>query len=131
MACPDCGGETVVATVPEPIRQHVPEQAARVEICSACLSSWPTDEAVSAPSEITAISDALPAAKEGAVGVVVLVSLLDSLVHNRAAIASVVEWLESRGVDVFLSLDRLATDPGVEPAVDLDRRLPQIEQFVE
>jgi len=61
----------------------------------------------------------------------VLVHLLDSLVHNRESIQSLVDWLETGGTDVFLVIDRLATDPSLEPAVDLERRRTQLEQFVE
>lgn len=121
----------MVAAVPEPVRAHVPEHAERVAICSTCLSVSPTDEAVPDSSDLTAISDAMPVNREAAVGVVVLVTLLESLAHNRAAIESVIDWLESRGVDVFLVLDRLAADPGLEPTADLDRRLPQVEQFLQ
>ncbi len=130
MDCPDCDGETAVAAVPEPVRPHVPENADRVAICSTCLSLSPTDEAVPDSSDVSALSDAMPADSEATVGVVVLVNLLESLAHNRAAIESLVGWLERRGVDVFLVLDRLAADPELEPDVDLERRLPQVEQFV-
>ena len=130
MRCPDCGGETVVATVPERLREHVPETADRVAICSTCLSISPINESPSDSSDVSALSDAMPANSEATVGVVVLVHLLESLAHNRAAIEGVVGWLERRGVDVFLVLDRLGADPALEPDVDLERRLPQVEQFV-
>lgn len=131
MACPACGDDATVAAVPERLREYVPENADRVAICSSCLSMLPSDESPADPAEVSALSDPMPADSEATVGVVVLVNLLESLAHNRAAIESVVDWLETRGVDVFLVLDRLAADPELEPAADLDRRLPQIEQFVD
>jgi|AntDeeMinimDraft_5_1070356.scaffolds.fasta_scaffold17349_2 pyruvate/2-oxoacid:ferredoxin oxidoreductase beta subunit len=131
MACSACGEPTVVAAVPETIRQHAPDDADRIAICSTCLSIVSTDTPGTEAPDFTSISGAFPADAESAVGVAVLVHLLDSLVHNRESIQSLVDWLETGGTDVFLVIDRLATDPSLEPAVDLERRRTQLEQFVE
>ncbi len=131
MACSACGESTVVAAVPQTVRQHAPDDADRIAICSTCLSIAPTDAYASDTPDFSPISGAFPADCESAVGVAVLVHLLDSLVHNRDSIQSLVDWLETQGTDVFLVIDRLATDPSLEPAVDLQRRRTQLAQFVE
>jgi hypothetical protein len=57
--------------------------------------------------------------------------LLDSLALNRAAIESLVAFLEAEGVDLFLTLDRLLESPDVEPYVDLARRRDQLAQLLD
>ncbi len=131
MDCPACGAPTVTADVPEVVRLHGPHEASRLAICTSCLSLTPTSEPGPGHHSFLRISEALPADETGAVGVVVLVNMLDSLVMNRAAIKALVDELEASGMDVFLMLDRLASDPSIDPQIDLDRRRTQLEQFLD
>lgn len=131
MDCPACGAATVTADVPNPVRAHVPENAERIAICTTCLSLTQTTEPIPDAPAFERISNAFPADQDSAVAVAVLVNLLDSLVLNRDAIQSLVDDLEASGTDVFLVIDRLVADPSLDPAVDLERRRPQVQQFVE
>jgi len=128
MDCPRCEAPTVAGAVPPAYREHAPDEADAVAACTRCLTVAPTEEPAEEP-DWRAISEALPA-DERAVGVLLLVGLLDSLATNRHAIEALLATLERAGVDAFATIDRLAADPDLEPAVDLSRRRHQLEQLL-
>lgn len=126
MSCVRCEAPTVAVTVPAGLTDVAPAEA--IEVCTNCLTVEPAEAGDSDP-DLTAISEVLPDG-EGGVATLVLVGLLDSLATNRAAIETVVAELETHGVDPLLVLERLAEDPDVEAAIDLERRRTQLEQLV-
>jgi hypothetical protein len=149
VTCPDCDDDRLSLTVPPDYREFAPEAAARVTVCRTCLRVRPADgdaddettdadvDATDADTEDpTALGDWVPAGDAG-VGVVLLVALLDSLALNRSRIETLVARVERDGADPLLALDRLAdavddgAAGGVEPHVDLSRRRPQLQQFLD
>ena len=125
MPCVRCDAATVEIDVPESLQSYAP--AASVSVCTNCLTVAPADDGDA--GELDEISEDLPEGDAG-VGTLVLVDLLDSLATNRADIEGVVDVLEAEGADPMLALDRLANDPGLDPAVNIDRRRTQLEQLV-
>ncbi|SNZ15847.1 hypothetical protein SAMN06269185_2618 [Natronoarchaeum philippinense] len=135
MRCDACGGDAVVFEVPDELRECAPEEAPTVAICPACLTVAPARDAVvqdaDAADGSASIHDAFPADPDAATGVALLLGLLESLVLNKAEIQFLVDRLEAGGTDVFLVLDRLASDPAVDAQVDLQRRRAQLQQLVD
>jgi hypothetical protein len=134
MSCPDCGDDRLRLAVPTDYRAFAPDDAARVSVCRTCLRVRPAS--VDAPDDASATDDPTPLGEwvpsgEAGVGVVLLVSLLDSLALNRSRIERLVARVERDGADPLLSLDRLATAGRLDPFVDLDRRRPQLRQFLD
>lgn len=127
MDCPNCDASTVQGPVPDAYRDYAPDGAAGIAACTRCLTVTPCVAESSA--DWRTVSDALPA-DERAAGVLLLVTLLDSLAINRAEIESLVATLERDGVDPFATIDRLAADRGLDPTVALDRRRHQLEQLL-
>lgn len=128
MECPDCGAPVVRFSVPEHLREHVPGGEPAAAICTRCLALRPADGADPDP-DFGAVSDAFPAG-EAAAPLALLVGLLDSLALHRAAIEALLARVERAGVDPLLAIDRLAADPGLDPAVDLDGRRRQLERLL-
>ena len=142
--CPACGSAAVAFAVPPEMRDVAPEEAARAAICTSCLRTAGVD-ATSAEADAATVANATddaadfsavhPAFPGGAGGVAfaLLCGLLGSLALNRAAVQTLVERAEREGVDVFLTLDRLADDADgggdLDPHFDVRRRRTQIEQF--
>jgi hypothetical protein len=128
MACPDCDGERRRLPVPGELREHAPDEAPAVVVCTACLRTWAPAAAPDAPAGDPAdVSDALPADATPAAAVVLSASLLSSVARNEAALATLFDAVERAGADPRLALERLADDPELSPAVDLSRRLRQFE----
>ena len=141
MSCPDCSESRLRLAVPADYREFAPDSAERVGVCRTCLRVYPvaTDEGTEITADLadpTELGDWVPAGDAG-VGVVLLVALLDSLALNRSRIETLVDRLERDGADPLLALDRLANAVdtgeagGVEPHVDLTRRRPQLQQFLD
>jgi hypothetical protein len=128
MDCPDCGAPTVSFAVPPDLRECVPESATAAALCTACLGLHPADDSDSDP-DFGAVSDVFPA-DDAAVPMALLVGLLSSLALYREEIATLVGRVEAAGTDPLLVLDRLAADPDVAPAVDVERRRRQLEQLL-
>lgn len=128
MDCPDCGAPTVAFSVPPDLREHAPDDSAAAAICTDCLAVAPASDPADDPS-FDEVSDAFPTGP-AAVPAALLVGLLPSLAINREAIGTLVERVERAGADPFLVVDRLAADPDLSPAVDLDRRRHQLEQLL-
>ena len=128
MTCPDCGGPTVAFAVPERLRGYAPDEGAHATICATCFRIYPASDASAAP-DFASIDDRFPEG-EGGVATALALGLLGSLALNRRAIADLCEEAEAAGVDVLLTLDRLAEADGIEPHFDIDRRRPQLAQML-
>lgn len=126
MECSRCSEAAVPMDVPSSLASHAP--ASTVAVCSTCLELEPA-EAASGDDTIDRVSTALPSGEAG-VAALLLVDALDSLATNRESIEALVAVLERGGSDPLLVLDRLASDPDLDPAVDLERRSRQLEQLV-
>ena len=127
--CPRCEGPRFTVDVPAELTSYT--DAPALDCCPRCLSVDPGDPAA-AESEppFETVVRRFPTGTEG-VGLFLLLDRLDSLALNRSEIESLVDRLESNGVDLFLVLDRLAAEPDVEPAYDLPRRRDQLEGLLE
>jgi hypothetical protein len=146
VTCSDCDDDRLRLAVPPDYREFAPEAAAHVTVCRTCLRVRPADgdadttgdaaDAGTDTEDPTALGGWVPAGEAG-VGVVLLVALLDSLALNRSRIETLVARIEREGADPLLALDRLAdavdggAARGVEPHVDLLRRRPQLQQFLD
>ena len=129
MTCPDCGGATVAFGVPERLREYAPDRGAHAAICATCLRTYHAGDGAS-PPEFSAIGDYVPDG-DGGVALALALGLLDSLALNRRVLADLCEEAEAAGVDVLLTLDRLADDAEIEPHFDIDRRRTQLAQMLE
>jgi len=137
MTCPECGSEQVAFRVPADLREYLPEEPAFAAICTRCLALEPTGAddpngdgtEVADDPDFSAISDAFPRGDAG-VAMALAVGLLDSLALYRSELESLLERVERGGTDPLLVLDRLDSDPEVEPAFDVDRRRTQVEQLL-
>lgn len=143
MNCHACGGETVTLAVPEDIREYAAGAVAAdtvangaddetslstVAVCTNCLRVYAADSAGSS-ADPGVVSDALPPDPEAALALLLAAALLDSLAGNRPAIEKLLARVERAGVDPVLTFERLASDPDLDPAVDLVRRYRQFEQL--
>ncbi|WP_226480745.1 DUF6276 family protein [Natrinema amylolyticum] len=139
MACSECGSPAISFAVPEGYRTDAPSAAAVVSFCTHCLTLEPapradrdgTDEAT-APTDpdFSRVSDAFPTRPERAVPLALALGLCSSLATNRTAIELLLREVEGAGGDPLLILERLDDDPSVEPAIDLERRIHQLEQLL-
>lgn len=125
MDCSDHPPPITVA-VPAELQAFAPDNATTITQCPRCLT---VQAGGSDPQPVQEISSVYPSGTAG-VGVVLLISLLDALAHNRSEINELVTIIEQHGTDVFATLSRLHHDPAVDPAVPLDRRITQLEQFL-
>lgn len=130
MDCPRCGAPTVAFPIPAAIRDAMPDDRAGAAICTRCLAVTPVDDPPAHGAAVGTVSDAFPRDAEAAATMAALLALLDRLALYRTEIEVVARHAESLGVDVMLVLDRLARDEALDPHLDLDRRRPQLEQFL-
>ena len=130
MACPACGGETLAFPVPPELRETLPGDDPGAAICTRCLTLQPVRDPPADVPDFTTISDAFPDTEAAAVPLAILVGLIDSLAQYRAEITDLLERVERAGTDPFLVVDRLAHDPEIDAAADLDRRHHQLEQLL-
>ncbi len=134
MRCSPCGSSTVSFAVPESYREFAPEEASIATICSHCLTVDALErDDESVPSEapdFASVSEAFPTRADPAAGIALAIGLCSSLARNRGALEELLTDLERSGTDPLLTLERVAVDPSVEPAIDLERRLHQLEQLV-
>ena len=143
--CPVCGASTVSGSIPGDLREYAPGDAPAMSVCSVCLSARPLDDPSELPSNdpdeptedsevptrLGAISPDFPDDPETAMALALILATIDSISLYRAEITALVEQLERAGVDPFLTLDRLARDPDLDPVMDLRRRARQLEQLIE
>lgn len=128
--CSTCRAESVAFSVPESIVAYAPAESAYAATCQVCLTVDPLDEAPSTEGDLNSISEALPPDAEHAAATLLIVGLLESLAMNRPHIEAIVDYLEGEGVDALLVLNRLAEDTSLRPALDLERRVYQLEQLL-
>ncbi|WP_224447991.1 DUF6276 family protein [Haloprofundus salilacus] len=134
MVCSSCESATVSFAVPEELREYAPERSDAVDLCTVCLRTQPTElsgDSV-APPEAADFSHVLDSFPDGRAGVAfaLLLGKLDSLALERAAIEALYAETERAGGDPMLTLDRIAAAGSVQPHFDVDRRQPQLAQFV-
>lgn len=130
MTCPDCGGETVEAPVPQSFTSYLPDDRPGIALCTQCLAVSPIDEPPSKLPAFDAVSDAFPRDPEKALPIVLMLALLDSLALYRSELDDLAATAERRGVDPLLVLDRLASDPTLDPGFDLEKRRHQLAQLL-
>ncbi|GAB7019692.1 DUF6276 family protein [Halostagnicola bangensis] len=138
MRCCTCGSSTVSFAVPESYRKFSPSEAPAAAICSQCLTvdALEKDDGTDSrtvsreTTDFTSVSDAFPTRAEPAAGIALVIGLCSSLARNRTALEELLTDLERTGTDPLLTLERVCKDPSVEPAIDLERRLHQLEQLV-
>jgi len=118
--------------VPQAIRSAAPDVGAAIAVCTACLttSQPPTADATN-PGVLADRVGALPADPPAAIAVALSVDRCRSLAVNRRTIEALFGVVEGTGHDPLLALDRVAADPSLDPAADLDRRLSQLEGLAE
>ena len=127
--CPHCAGSRFTVDVPTELTTYT--DASAVDCCPRCLSVDSGDPAAVDPEPpFETVVRRFPTGSEG-VGLFLLLDKLDSLALNRSEIESLVDWVESNGVDLFLLLNRLVDEPDVEPPYDLARRRDQLEQLLD
>lgn len=128
MACP-CPVDPVIFSVPESLRSLAPDSAGAAAICPTCLTVDPVESPPPKAPDFSRVSDAFPGGEAG-VAIALVLSLVDSLAHNRRELETALEAAERAGADPLLVIDRLLADPAVEPAVDLDRRRTKLESLL-
>ena len=128
--CSNCKTHQETVLVPDELTSYAPTATAAIRYCPQCLTveADEPDDAVDDQS-FTAIHPRFPSGTQG-VGLLLLLAKLDSLALNRREIESLCALLESNGVDLFLTLDRLIADPEIEPQIGLDRRRTQLEALL-
>ena len=128
MACSACNAATIVFSVPESYREYTPEASPAATCCTRCLTVESAEEPpLTGEPNFTQVSDALPTNPDSAVPLILALGLCSSLATNRAAIETLLEAVERAGTDPLLVLDRLVSDPDLEPVIDLERRRHQLE----
>jgi hypothetical protein len=128
MTCPACGGHTVAFDPPAELRDHAPGSASRAALCATCLRTHPADG--DADGDLSTVHPAFPTG-EGGAALALALGLLDSLALRRADIDDCCSFAERAGVDVLLTLDRLAAGDGIDPHVDIERRGRQLADVLE
>lgn len=131
ISCSRCNADAIAFTVPPALREVAPVETDAATCCRVCLTIDPLDERPADGPSLSVVTDALDRDAETAAAVVVLIGLLESLALHRRDIQAVVDYLEAEGVDALLVLEEVAADPTLTPAVDLDRRLHQLQQLLE
>ena len=129
MDCPECGAEPVAFAVPESLRACVPGSETAVSLCPDCLGLQPTTDPPADPA-FERVHPAFPTDPGAAVPMALLLGLLDELALYRSELSTLLERVERAGVDPLLVLSRLATDPELDPVVDLETRRHQLEQLL-
>lgn len=137
-SCRECGGEEITFEVPDTLREHAPEGGSRASICANCLRVRSVDDAESADAGTATqpaferIDTAFPTG-DGGVAFALLIGTLPSVTLDKESAVALREYAERRGVDVHLTLDRLAgaADAGaLDPSFAFTRRLRQFESLV-
>lgn len=134
MHCPRCDGDLVGFAVPEDLRDRA--ESDQMTVCTRCLRTAPADEVGVDPDAVQSADDAdfsavhadFPAGR-GGVTFALGLGKLGSLALERAAIESLFEAAERAGVDVWLTLDRLAVAGALDPHFDVERRTDQLRSF--
>jgi len=122
--CERCEIERGTISVPDELSEYASKPA--ISYCPRCLAVESVDAVDDSDVSLSAIHPRFPSGTNG-VGLLLLLGKLESLALNRATIESLCDYLESNGLDLFLTLDRLIDDPEIAPEIDLDRRGTQLE----
>ena len=130
MVCSACGSSTITFAVPDTYTEYVPAGSSAASFCPRCLTLEAADSPADVDPDFSRVSDAFPTRPDRAVPLAIALGLCSSLVTNRDAIESLFSDVEAAGTDPLLVIDRLCRDPGVEPAIDLERRAHQLEQLM-
>lgn len=131
MQCPECDGDTLVVTVPDELHGYLPSDPDTAAVCRRCLTTTPHDgPATDDPAAVAVLSDELPSDSETALSMALMVTFCGSLALYRAEIEELVSRIERAGVDPLSALDRLAADPDLDLAIDVERRRPQLVQLL-
>jgi hypothetical protein len=125
--CPDCGADAVAFAVPERLADYA--ESSEMAVCTRCLETFSTTGAPDTP-DFESIIGEFPRGDAG-VAIALALGKLGSLALNRAAIVALCEFAEREGADVLLTLDRLAASGSVQPHFDIDRRRPQLRNFLD
>lgn len=126
----------LLVSVPDEYREHTPDEAPAVAFCPQCLAleslepASVADTPIDEEPDFRRVSDAFPTDPERAIPLALALGLCSSLATNRPAIESLLRAVERAGTDPLLVIDRLISDPAVEPAIDLERRQHQLEQLL-
>ncbi|WP_435127493.1 DUF6276 family protein [Halobaculum sp. D14] len=142
--CDSCGADAVTFRVPAALREHAPEDAAVAAVCTECLDVAaapsadadaepdvdPDAEADAEPSPFRRVDEAFPSGR-GGVAFALLLGALPSLALRKQSVRALRDEAERAGVDVSLTLRRLAESSSVTPAFDVDRRRRQFESLLE
>lgn len=132
MDCPECGATPLVVTLPTSLCASLANDPEIAAICRRCLTVSPSEGPVTDdPTAIADLSTALPDDPDTAIEVALLVTLCESLALHRTEIEQLVAQIERAGVDPLLTLGRLANDPDLELALDVERRRPQLTQLLQ
>lgn len=134
MYCSYCDSPLVLFEVPEAYGEYAPEEAPVATICSRCLCVTGLEEsdqvAVADSPDFTVVSEAFPTRTKPAAGIALVLGLCASLARNRNDLEALLADLERTGTDPLLLLERVCHDATVEPEIDLERRLHQVEQLL-
>lgn len=131
MQCPECSGDVLSVSVPDELRGTLPSDPDTAAVCRRCLTTTPLDgPATDDPATVADLSDELPSDPGTALSVTVFVTLCGSLALYRSEIEELVSRIERAGVDPLSTLDRLAADPDLDLAIDVERRRPQLVQLL-
>lgn len=134
MVCSRCESPVVRFAVPESYREYAPSEASTTTICTRCLRVRPPSESDettrSERTDVTAVSEAFPIRPKPAAGIALALGLCASLAQNRNRLEALLADLEQAGTDPLLTLERLCRDPTLEPEIDLERRVHQLEQLL-
>lgn len=132
MDCPVCDADLVPFAVPEAYRAHAPDAAAAA-ICPSCLTLTPVDADAPPPAQadFSAVVETFPSGEAGAAMALAVGLLVDSLVLNRDAVATLFEAVSDAGEDPWLVLERLQAAGTIQPDADLGKARHQLEQLLE
>lgn len=133
MDCSECGGSVLlIVSLPTELREYLPGDPETVTVCRRCLTVAPIEaEPVDDSRDVAALSPAVPDESEVALATALLVTLCESLALNRTEIEELVTRIERAGVDPLSTLDYLANDSELDLVLDVERRRPQLVQFLE
>lgn len=134
MHCSHCDSPLILFEVPEAYEEYAPSEAPVATICSRCLRVTNLEEsdenAVPDAADFAVVSEGFPTREKPAAGVALALGLCASLARNRNDLEALLADLERTGTDPLLTLERVCQDSSVEPTMDLERRLHQLEQLL-
>lgn len=129
--CPDCSAPTAPAAVPDALREHAPDGAAAIRLCTRCLRTTPAPAAAApslAETDLSAVLADFPTG-EGGAALALALGWLGSLALAREAVLACLDHAERAGADVDLTLERLAAAGRIEAHFDIGRRRRQLRSF--